>query len=791
MSANVTKYEVSKVQIPSIFESEDRGLDRCASPQLVLASLSSNSRYKNDITKIAVVCDVLTVELERSNGTIIAAPGLVVDFPHQSNAKGFVIDWRQLSTILPSGATVIDTDCYKIKISFEIAGTEGSYYYGAYRLKTWSIEVARNTVQVFSILNDVVRDDGINYRDSGFGGTIRFEGSFGYMQPNFDTKNLTYSDRSRKKVRNEALRTYELRTSYVTNCITEELDNDHLLAANQIWVTEHNPVAHKQYRQFPVILSEEESPSMEYTLGHKAKLIATFKDKVATHESKYDGSIEAKLNISFDLPQGTQVEGCLPATEVISDTASNILYTDNIPSGTTNPRTILDGDIQINSVSTFSILAEGAQNIIPKDSDGNVLTVSSVVGDVVTFDAVGWVRPSDWIDMPNEIDVLENNFYGLLLVYENEDNIASFRAIATGGYSVDDGNGNITTHGSGIVETKFIDFNDCDISTERTDQFGLKYRQTIIHIYPTISGNDFDSYLWWKLDNNQIPSNYADIFVNTPYVNSLSENETPLPFLERFLFVGVLPTMSYAHLFTNTPKLQVVNIDWTKVTNHISIFGNSGFINKDSEIILSNPLATQFLYSANVGVLQDIERIDYLGTFFISGSRNAIRSKKPTLTLNMPNLTTLAMQYLGDLSTHIILNAASFLGFTLTFRDNLAVTGYTINSPDITNVNGMFYKNRGCRFIEFSECANIANVDANTFYLCISLEILIIPNWSISINLSPTAIGRTGAIRIFNDIADLTGGTSQDIVLTGTPAALNLTPTDILIATNKNWTITT
>ena len=375
MSANVTKYEVSKVQIPSIFESEDRGLDRCASPQLVLASLSSNSRYKNDITKIAVVCDVLTVELERSNGTIIAAPGLVVDFPHQSNAKGFVIDWRQLSTILPSGATVIDTDCYKIKISFEIAGTEGSYYYGAYRLKTWSIEVARNTVQVFSILNDVVRDDGINYRDSGFGGTIRFEGSFGYMQPNFDTKNLTYSDRSRNKVRNEALRTYELRTSYVTNCITEELDNDHLLAANQIWVTEHNPVSHKQYRQFPVILSEEESPSMEYTLGHKAKLIATFKDKVATHESKYDGSIESKLNISFDLPQGTQSEGCLPATEVITDISLNILYTDNIPSGTTNPRTILDGDIQINSVSQFAILAEGVQNIIPKDLEGNVLIV--------------------------------------------------------------------------------------------------------------------------------------------------------------------------------------------------------------------------------------------------------------------------------------------------------------------------------------------------------------------------------------------------------------------------------
>ena len=385
MSANVTKYEVSKVQIPSIFESEDRGLDRCASPQLVLASLSSNSRYKNDITKIAVVCDVLTVELERSNGTIIAAPGLVVDFPHQSNAKGFVIDWRQLSTILPSGATVIDTDCYKIKISFEIAGTEGSYYYGAYRLKTWSIEVARNTVQVFSILNDVVRDDGINYRDSGFGGTIRFEGSFGYMQPNFDTKNLTYSDRSRNKVRNEALRTYELRTSYVTNCITEELDNDHLLAANQIWVTEHNPVAHKQYRQFPVILSEEESPSMEYTLGHKAKLIATFKDKVATHESKYDGSIEAKLNISFDLPQGTQVEGCLPATVNVNQSNSSLIAAVTVASGVAEPYNVANSEITI-ATHTFSVLATDTLNVPIVDTDGNTVSTTLVNSEVVVDD---------------------------------------------------------------------------------------------------------------------------------------------------------------------------------------------------------------------------------------------------------------------------------------------------------------------------------------------------------------------------------------------------------------------
>lgn len=299
MAGNVHKDEVSAIKIPFIATQEDRGLSRCGKPIKALATLTSTERHKNDITGIALIADNILVELEDDSGALTLAPGISVSFPYQSNAVGFVIDWRQVTR---NGGTEIATGCYRVRVSGTISGIAFSYYYAAFDLDVWSFRLAKHTLQVFSVLNDVVRKDAINYKDSGFANTVRFKGTFGYMQPNYETTNLTYTDRSRKKVNNEALRTYELRTSYLLGCLTEMIDEQHLLAANNIWITEHNPLAHIQYIEFPVIIDEETSPNLEYPPGEYAKLTAVFKDKVAVHQSKYDGNIEATENVSFALP---------------------------------------------------------------------------------------------------------------------------------------------------------------------------------------------------------------------------------------------------------------------------------------------------------------------------------------------------------------------------------------------------------------------------------------------------------------------------------------------------------
>ena len=374
MAGNVHKDEVSAVKIPTIATSEDRGLSRCEKPIQILATLTSTQRYKNDLTGVALIADTLTVELEDSSGNLTTAPGESVSFPYQSNASGFVIDWRQVTRNL---GTEIATDCYKVKLSGTTSGISFSYYYGAFDLNVWSMQLARNTVQVFSVLNDVVRKDGINYKDSGFCNSVRFKGSFGFMQPNYETTNLTYTDRTRKKVNNEALRTYELRTSYLLGCVTEMIDEQHLLAANSIWITEHNPLSHIQYIEFPVILDEDTSPSLEYPAGVYAKLTAVFKDKVAVHQSKYDGNIEANENVSFDLPNGLVCSvGCDPATYLVENTASREIASGDILSGGSATIIVPDSQINVNSVDQGDVVSVQTIDVNLSDSVGAVTPVA-------------------------------------------------------------------------------------------------------------------------------------------------------------------------------------------------------------------------------------------------------------------------------------------------------------------------------------------------------------------------------------------------------------------------------
>lgn len=327
---NVHKEEAIIFKLPVEAIAEDRGLSYCETPQLVVASLDDAAYYKNDRTALAYKFDAMTIELEDSSGNAYPAPGVEVAFPYQSDAIGFVIDWRQVAE---GGALV--QGCWKVKVNWEIEGVTGWFYYGAYELKEYSPFNVRGTVRLFVVLNDLVRKQGINYKDSGFAGTVRFKGFFGDMQPNYDTENIVYTDRTREKVRNEALRTYELRSNYLLHCMTRLIDEEHLLAANQIYISDHNASNHVQnYFDFPVILSEDESPKFDYTGTVYAKVTALFRDKVQVHESKYDGNIKGSSNIILSLP--TVVSSSTPcedATYEVKNSDLDVLASGSIASG--------------------------------------------------------------------------------------------------------------------------------------------------------------------------------------------------------------------------------------------------------------------------------------------------------------------------------------------------------------------------------------------------------------------------------------------------------------------------
>lgn len=349
---NVHKTDAKIFKLPQDAIQEDRGLKSCGTPQLVLASLTDVAPYKNDRTLIgAYKFDSMFVELEDANGVLTDAPGIEVLLPHQSDAVAWIIDWRQVV----NGLGALAQGCYKVRVNWTKAGNSGWFYKGSYQLLEYTIENAAGTVRLYVVLNDFVRNQGINYKDSGAAGTVRFNGSFGYMQPNYETENNTLTDRTRHKVRIEALRSYELRTDYLHHCMTRLIDEETLLVANQIYISDHNAANHVQYYDFPVILSEDESPSFDYPQGSVfAKITAKFLDKKAWYESKYDGNIQGSTNMILQLP--TTVASCA-AGAVTLDGEPLV----SVPSGTTV-------DVEL------------------VDQNGDTITPTSIVGGVIEVD---------------------------------------------------------------------------------------------------------------------------------------------------------------------------------------------------------------------------------------------------------------------------------------------------------------------------------------------------------------------------------------------------------------------
>jgi len=344
---NVHKEEKNIFKLPVEAIAEDRGLSFCEVPQLVVASLEDAAYYKNDRTSFAFKFDSMDVYLVDASGNEYEAPGTAIAFPYQSDAVGFVIDWRQVV----EGGTLIQ-GCWRVKVYWNIAGNTGFFWYGSYDLKEYSPFNVRGTVRLFVVLNDLVRKQGINYKDSGFAGTVRFKGFFGDMQPNYDTENIIYTDRTREKVRNEALRTYELRSNYLLHCMTRLIDEEHLLAANQIYISDHNAQNHVQnYYDFPVVLSQEESPKFDYTGTVYAKITALFNDKVQVHESKYDGNIKGSSNIILSLPT------------IVS-----------------SPTPCADADVTVNGEAFGSAPSGGSLDVLVKASDGD--SVGALAGSV-------------------------------------------------------------------------------------------------------------------------------------------------------------------------------------------------------------------------------------------------------------------------------------------------------------------------------------------------------------------------------------------------------------------------
>ena len=84
------------------------------------------------------------------------------------------------------------------------------------------------------------------------------------------------------------------------------------------------------------------------------------------------------------------------------------------------------------------------------------------------------------------------------------------------------------------------------------------------------------------------------------------------------------------------------------------------------------------------------------------------------------------------------------------------------------------------------DCSNVTNT-SNAFKSCHSLETLEISNMGMSFSLEDCNFNQAGLVNVFDDLPSATA----TITVTDNPGVVDLTAADLLIATNKGWTVTT
>ena len=390
---------------------------------------------------------------------------------------------------------------------------------------------------------------------------------------------------------------------------------------------------------------------------------------------------------------------------------------------------------------------------------GDVATVGLKEVEVIV-DSSKWVRPSEWLDMP----VLggESALYFLHAVYPDGD---TFIVVQTqGGTFVDWGDGHtVSSTGGG----HYYDFDTIE-SPLTVDG----YKQVSIKITGDIT--------WVRTWGSGTPSHLISS------ASGLLEFISDAPNLGDFEF-RAYQNMQY-------PNLEHVLINRGDLTSfQIEGHDRMGLLDMGSPANMYNLLAHGYIWLyAN----KDYEIRNYYMRGLRLSRAQMFRSFKGQL---LPD---------GDYTDMFGSTSQTFVGCTqlkalpddMAFRDQTDCKEmfngcYQLRHiPDLsTHLVSNFYR----AFINCESVKTIGLLDlslatsvSNTFTACYNLESVKIRNCSITISLNSTLLSHDSAVDIItNGLLSVTNG--QIISLAGTPAALDLTAADILIATNKGWTVIT
>jgi hypothetical protein len=452
-----------------------------------------------------------------------------------------------------------------------------------------------------------------------------------------------------------------------------------------------------------------------------------------------------------------------------------------------------------------------------------------------------WTRPADWLALNAPTDSTEQ-FTGLLAITNDDSNYVTLYATTTGStpYSVDWGNGVVTTHASGTQAEYKYEYSAISESTLTS----RGYKQVVVKLtgigislvqtyrpHSALSGATNILYTWLEFHTN-LPNGGAGFYSSFWGVNGGRSHWVEKVTLNKF------KTTSFSLLFADMFSLQevAINCSTTGVTNTSQMFFSCLNLKSVPLFDTSNVTTANNMFGGCFS-LTTIPSFNFGSVTNGSSMFVNCYSLTSVPNLNFGNATTLAGLFSScfNLTTIAGLTTTNCQNFSSMF--NLCYSLETVPLFDTskgTEVNTMFYQ---CLVLTeipsfntslvinftnmFNGCSNLKTIPlldtqkvatfTNAFANCPSLNELPAFNLTVGavfnsmfagtngitkapfINIRNTfsfvnqMLSRTAIVDIFNGLAS--GVTGKTITVSGNPGYGSLTAADRLIATAKGWTI--
>lgn len=465
--------------------------------------------------------------------------------------------------------------------------------------------------------------------------------------------------------------------------------------------------------------------------------------------------------------------------------------------------------------------------------------VRALVPNVIVSSS-NWTRPTDWLALNAPTGSTEQ-FTGLLAITNDDSNYVTLAATSAGNYTVDWGDGTVTTHTSGSIAQYKYEYSAISEST----LCSRGYKQVVVKLTGTnilqlmtnrphsaLSGATNVLYTWLEYHIN-LPNCTFMQFNKSSYTNGAYQT-----WVEK-VTINKLGNMSaFTYLFNLFYSLQevVINATTTSVTDTQYMFNECYYLKSVPLFNTSNVTNLTNMFS-NCYSLTTIPSFNFSGASTAANVFLACSSLTSVPTLNFGNATTLYGLFNGctNLTTIAGLTTTKCQEFSFMFTacysletvplfDTSKATSMgnmfsscislteipAFNTSLVSQFGNMFLAchslksipllntQAGITFTQmFAQCSSLDELPAlnltagttftNMFSGTNGIAKAPFVNVKLSFSFVNIMLSRTAIVDIFNGLAS--GVTAKTITVSGNPGYASLTAAERLIATNKGWTI--